>query len=94
MPDTKFEEASRCPTCGEPGKALQVTNANNYGDRLHHFQCDNANRCRHYQTGWVVQVSADGSIPTRQAGPKQFPAQDFSAGKRNIEQLKQEFGDT
>lgn len=76
MPDTKFEQARRCPTCGNPGERIGISDLG-AGDKLHHFLCRNE-VCRDFDTGWIVQVSSDGSIPERKPGPKQYPEQNFS----------------
>jgi hypothetical protein len=72
MPDTTFEEAKRCPKCGNPGQEKLVTPQRD-GSRVHNFTCV-TELCRWYDTGWVVQVMADGSIPIRQPGVKDHPA--------------------
>jgi hypothetical protein len=76
--DSTFEEARRCPRCGEPGEASgqhSISSRNRDGTRrqgitagarLHQFFCRNS-RCRWYNTPWEVQVNPDGTIPPADA---------------------------
>jgi hypothetical protein len=58
-----FEDAKRCPECSEPGfDKKQEPAFDGKGSMLHHIYCMN-NRCSWYDTPWLVQVNADGSIP-------------------------------
>ena len=66
----KYEEAKHCPKCGLIG-VLSATNTVNNSVRVETYKCDNI-LCPWYRTGWIVQINADGSIPDRKAGPKQF----------------------
>jgi hypothetical protein len=46
--------------------------------------------CPWYQSGWVVQVTRDGKVVERDAGPKQFEklsSDAEAAARRNIEQM-------
>lgn len=58
------------------------------------WQCDN-DLCIHYRERWIIQINADGSIPTRQAGPKEFGVQKrvMDYGQAIIEQTKHEMGE-
>lgn len=67
-----FEEARRCPICGNPGedrKAIKSTAI--AGAKLHYIYCV-TQLCRWYDTFWIVQVNKDGSIPppTNHTGEK------------------------
>jgi hypothetical protein len=82
-----YEEAKRCPICGEPGvlKGVQLPPADSVaqrqygiprGAKVETYHCVNE-RCRWNGTGWAVQVNPDGSIPDRTkalAKDKDFPA--------------------
>src|SRR5436305_15045216 len=85
------DEAARCPKCREVGKVVrsgrgpQLSTARNY-------QCENE-MCRWFQTGWVVQIKADGTIPERSQGDKTFEPLDLAqrqAGQRMIEAIEEE----
>jgi hypothetical protein len=63
MADTTFEEACRCPKCGEPGQEVAAENRRmRSGAELKQIYCRNA-RCNWLDTPWVVQVNPDGTIP-------------------------------
>lgn len=71
-----WETASRCPICGEPGREVKVIQIPyRLGARGHILMCDNIERCRwgEEKLRWIVQVNANGTIPVRQAGEKQYP---------------------
>ena len=70
MPDTTFEEACRCPKCQAPSKPVNKWPGSK-GSTVHILECPTES-CRWYKTRWVVQVNADGSVPVRKAGPKEF----------------------
>jgi hypothetical protein len=71
MPSTTWEDAKRCPKCGNPGNDSVVTPLGN-GSKIHTIYCENPT-CRWYETSWIVQVMADGSIPVRKPGEKDYP---------------------
>jgi len=61
LSDTTYEEARRCPRCENPG--LEVSSVRRReGGKLTTFECRNP-PCRWYNTPYVVQINADGSIP-------------------------------
>lgn len=63
MADTTFEEARRCPRCKNFGDEW----SRHPGDRnstVYVFVCVTEG-CKWHDTTWIVQVNADGSIPTR-----------------------------
>jgi len=68
---TTYEEARQCPKCHQYGVHAQ-TDSGPRGSKIETYVCDNE-ICLWYQTGWVVQVNRDGSIPNRTEGPKEFP---------------------
>lgn len=72
MPDTIMEEASRCPTCREPGREMSIAPAKDHAGKVHIFACENV-RCRDVGERWLVQVRPDGTIPQADKGPKAFP---------------------
>ncbi len=65
-----IDMASRCPICSEPGD-WRNTRGGPKGSSVRNYFCVNA-RCRWFDTSWIVQVSADGTIPERKAGQKDF----------------------
>jgi|SRR3954469_2884264 hypothetical protein len=71
MPDSTIEEARRCPECHEPGEIQQLLAGPRRG-KVHVYICRNE-RCKTANETWIVQVNADGSIPVRKKGPKEFP---------------------
>lgn len=73
MTDTTYEEAKRCPKCETPGQEVAVKPGRR-GSKIHTFRCPN-HRCQWYNTDYIVQVNADGTIPDPDAyRPKNFPA--------------------
>lgn len=61
MSDTTFDEARRCPRCEELGNT-ESSRPGPQGSKINVIRCLN-NRCRWYDTTYIVQVNADGSIP-------------------------------
>lgn len=57
-----FEEASRCPKCQTPGDDRKQDASGPKGSTLHYIYCVN-DRCKWFDTFWIVQVNADGTIP-------------------------------
>lgn len=57
-----FAEASKCPKCGFTGEAGPKTPTRKPGVFAVVCTCYN-NGCRWFQSGWVVQINADGSVP-------------------------------
>lgn len=72
MTDTTFDEARRCPRCEELGLLGKSTGRRD-GSRIHTVTCKN-DRCKWYDTSWVVQVMADGSVAKPEKHDKFFPA--------------------
>lgn len=68
---TTVEEAGRCPKCTFPGEHRN-SRPGKHGSTVRSYYCAN-NRCSWYDTAWIVQVNADGSIPERATGSKDFP---------------------
>jgi hypothetical protein len=65
--DSTYEEATRCPKCGNPGNVRKKTAAPREanlprGTTIHHVYCEHE-LCPWYDTTWMVQVNADGSVP-------------------------------
>lgn len=77
--DVTFEEATHCPKCKEPGKETMKTPTGK--GIVHTYTCMNE-RCTWFETGWVIQVLPDGSIPLREKGEKQFNA--YTAGQESM----------
>jgi hypothetical protein len=61
LTDTTYEEARRCPRCNNPG-AVAGTRRGPHGSTLNSFVCKTP-RCRWFETQYVVQINADGTIP-------------------------------
>lgn len=72
---TTYEEAKLCPRCGMPGEEVsQVPSPKR--SIVHVIYCRNS-ECKWFNTSWLVQVNADGSIPTAEhqlTERKKFPA--------------------
>jgi hypothetical protein len=72
--DTLMEEASRCPTCKEPGRhaGTQRPQGLPRGTTVKVMTCDNK-RCVQVGENWLIQVNPDGTIPQlSRKGPKTF----------------------
>lgn len=75
MSDTTYEEVRRCPRCAMPGKPAPggQLKGGERGSTSITFTCENP-RCRWCNSGWVVQVRADGTFPPAVTErDKQFP---------------------
>lgn len=73
MTDTTYDEARRCPRCNELGSD-EGSKSGPRGSRMHTIRCRNE-RCRWYNTTYIVQVNRDGSIPPPETHrDKQFRA--------------------
>lgn len=85
MTDTTFDQARRCPTCQELGRASGTRPADTKNRRagtLHIFRCENT-RCKRYDRDWLVQVRADGTIPDPTTDrEKSFPLERGTARER------------
>lgn len=69
-----YEEASRCPKCGNTGESVETRPGPNRS-KIHILRCQNA-VCRWYATDWIVQQLEDGTVPVRERqerAPKTFP---------------------
>lgn len=67
MSDNTYEEATRCPKCGQPGNVRRKTAPPKGaglkpGTMIHHVYCEHE-LCPWYDTTWMVQVNPDGSVP-------------------------------
>ena len=74
---TTFEDAKRCPKCGQPGedrKTHSVLNSRDQPVEVHMIYCVTT-LCPWFETPWPVQVNTDGSIPEpySQIGDKKYP---------------------
>jgi hypothetical protein len=69
---TSWDEARRCPKCKEPGRDARRSRGPKRST-VHLVVCENK-RCSWYDTTWVVQVMADGSIPIRKPGLPEYPS--------------------
>jgi hypothetical protein len=67
-----LEEAGRCPKCQQPGVQGKTLPTQEIGKKVIMFTCETKS-CRWYNTGWPVQINADGTIPvTFGQGDKAF----------------------
>jgi hypothetical protein len=68
-----WEEARLCPKCGNAGQETGTMPTRKRGVKVVNLTCKNP-LCRWCDTGWIVQINADGSIPDAMSalGPKQF----------------------
>lgn len=76
MSDTTDEEARRCPKCKKPGEVRKTEPAKNMptGTKIQHVFCV-TDRCKWFDTPWMVQVNPDGTIPPatdHKGKPKQY----------------------
>ena len=73
MTDTTLDEAKRCPKCEEPGRPDGSRGGPNRST-VYTYRCMNG-RCKWYDTTYIVQVNADGTIPDPTTHrQKNFPA--------------------
>lgn len=80
-----IDEAKRCPRCSQAGQE-SGNHRGPKGSRVYTFVCMNE-VCPWYETGWIVQVNSDGTIPEREAGPKEFEKlPNFDANKERVEE--------
>ncbi len=94
---TTLEEAKRCPICKEPGEHTGTSRGQDFDkSTVNEFTCKNE-RCRWFETSWLVQVRPDGSIAERAQGArgqdKQFNPMSNDAlarGQRMMEDIQQE----
>lgn len=71
---TTYEEVSHCPRCDQVGESKRGGRlaGGERGSSSIQFWCRN-NRCRWYNTSWIVQVRADGTFPDAvKKRPKHF----------------------
>ena len=66
---SSYEEAIRCPECGQPGDDKVKRPAPPQaelpaGTMIHVVYCMNKN-CGWYSTTWLIQVNPDGTIPDK-----------------------------
>lgn len=80
--EVTFEEAKRCPRCDQPGEEVQTKHLGRKG-KAHVIHCKNE-KCRWFNTGWVVQTDPDGNIPQREQGDR---GQDKDYEARSEDQL-------
>jgi hypothetical protein len=78
-----YEDAQQCPMCKVPGEVTNKTSARQFtlevpkGSQYHTIFCRN-DRCKWYDSSWVVLVYPDGTIPdprprsSEPRRPKQF----------------------
>ena len=70
MSETTYEEACRCPKCKHPGEVRIKRPAPReaglkHGTMIHQVYCVHE-LCPWYNTAWMIQVNADGSVPPPQ----------------------------
>jgi hypothetical protein len=91
MPDTKYEEAKRCPKCSTPGEVVATNPGPRRDSKVETIECMN-DLCLQAHERWIVQVNSDGTIPDRQKGPKEFdfPTRLETMGRHYVEQVEEE----
>lgn len=72
MTDTTYDEARRCPRCDELGQIVKTSQRDRAGNTLNTVLCANA-RCRWYNTTYLIEVRADGTVVQPHARVKSFP---------------------
>ena len=60
-----YEDATRCPQCGQPGNVRKKLKPQAGGTTLHVVYCENE-RCEWFDTAWNVSVRPDGTVPDPQ----------------------------
>lgn len=92
MATVTFEEAKRCPKCDNPGELMSTRNVRDNEGRpakVHILRCQN-NRCRWFETDWVVQQLEDGTVPVREGmEQKTFPKMPGMTQEKAAEQIKE-----
>jgi hypothetical protein len=90
MPDSTLELAKRCPDCKEPGDFQQELPGPRRS-KVKVYVCRN-DRCKTKGETWIVQINADGTIPVRKQGPKEYPNSKRmeQLGKSYVDYLKHE----
>lgn len=76
---TTFEDAKKCPKCGQPGEDIGFKPGRSERGgavKVHTIMC-RTQLCPWFNTGYLVQVNEDGSIPAAYSGTsgglKKFP---------------------
>lgn len=85
-----YEEAKLCPRCKQPGELAQtVKNQPRPGAKVEVYECK-SELCIGFRDRWLVQINADGTIPIRTQGPKEFEVapKALDYGKAMVEQTK------
>jgi hypothetical protein len=87
---TTPEEAFLCPKCSKTGVEVKKTKGPQ-GSTIFNVNCDNP-LCLWYETGWIVQIKADGTVAERKQGEKEFAftAGDAMIGKSFVDRLRSE----
>jgi hypothetical protein len=79
---SNYEDASRCPKCRTPGKLVNKRSVPSAGlppgTQVHVFLCPNE-RCRWFDTKWLVQVDRDGTVPPEQNHTRTDPVYTHNA---------------
>jgi hypothetical protein len=57
--------------CKETGRLTRTT-SDGRGGKIHSLVCQN-DRCKWFDTGWLVQVLANGEVAERTKGDSEFP---------------------
>ncbi len=86
-----LEEAGKCPRCQKPGEQGAPQPSAEPGVRVIPFTC-RTEGCRWFNTGWIVQLNPDGSIPEPSETPrgaKQFHRPSRIEIVQNMEQAAQ-----
>lgn len=81
MTSVSYDEASRCPKCGNSGELKQQRPGPDRSE-IHILTCQNK-VCRWYQTDWVVQRLEDGTVPVRETTEKTFPKMHLPPGVKS-----------
>lgn len=90
MPDTTLEMARRCHVCHQPCEEVKKFYERKRSGMVtvYVYMCKNE-RCRSFEGTKLVQVNPDGTIPTRKAGPKEYPSAQrmIDMGKSYVDRL-------
>jgi len=98
MAESTLEERKRCPKCGEPGELEGTRPSQDVTKKVITMLCRNS-RCDWLDTGWLITVMLDGSLPAEdapevlRAKPKAYPTLERGVfGDQREQEIKDFYG--
>ena len=98
MAESELERRQRCSKCGESGEQEGIRPTQDFTKKAITMICKNQ-RCVWFETGWVITVMLDGSLPAEEAPeiirakPKAYPVLDRGvSGDERERQIKALYG--